>query len=71
MSREAVEKIFGRAVVDPRFRKQLESDPTAALASYDLADQEREALVKFDMREFNRSIGHLDPRISMTVKPDG
>jgi hypothetical protein len=45
MSQETLIRIIQRASTDATFRGQLQRDPTAALAEYDLNDEERAALM--------------------------
>jgi hypothetical protein len=48
MSREALEAIIGRAVIDVEFRLALFADPDSALAGYDLTEGELTALKTLD-----------------------
>ena len=55
MSREVLEKIIGRAAIDPRFRSRMLESPEMALEEYQLTEQQmaaikrisRDALEKF------------------------
>lgn len=42
---ETLQQIIERASIDATFRLQLQSDPTSALAGYDLLPDERAALM--------------------------
>ena len=64
MSPNIVQTVIRRAVADLEFRKTLLSDPSAALADYDLTEQERENLSKIDAKVFDSSIGDLEGRLS-------
>jgi hypothetical protein len=44
MSQENLTKVIERASTDAAFRSQLQSNPEAALASYDLTAEEKAAL---------------------------
>jgi hypothetical protein len=48
MSHETLIRVIQRASRDATFRGQLRRDPTAALAEYDLSDDERAALLPGD-----------------------
>jgi hypothetical protein len=69
MSREAVEAIIGKAVVDSRFREALFADPEEALAGYELTEEEVVALKAIGAEEIESFAGALDERISKVVHP--
>ncbi len=48
MSREALEAVIGRAVIDARFCLALFADPDATLAGYELTEGELAALKTLD-----------------------
>jgi hypothetical protein len=48
MSREALEAVIGRAVMDAEFRLALFADPDAALAPYELGAGEAAAIKMMD-----------------------
>jgi hypothetical protein len=50
VSREAMEEILNRSLLDEDFRAALQDNPESVLESFDLSDDERAALVsgKFD-----------------------
>jgi hypothetical protein len=48
MSREALEAVIGRAIMDAEFRLALFADPDAALAPYELSEGEVAALKMLD-----------------------
>lgn len=62
MSATAVEKVITRAVKDEAFRTQLFSEPTAALAGYDLTDAEIETLSSLNEDNFDSFAGDLGGR---------
>ena len=64
MSPNVVQTIIRRAVADLEFRNALVSNPNAALADYDLTEQERENLCKIDAKVFDGSAGDLEGRLS-------
>ena len=64
MSQKSVEQIIGRLVLDKDFRAQLAADRTAALAPFDLTDDERSALANMNLEEFNQGLARLDERVS-------
>jgi hypothetical protein len=64
MSKEAVQNLIGRAVMDEEFRKLLFSDPEKALEGYDLTPQEKKLLLSLDPEEVADFAGKLDERIT-------
>jgi len=64
MSKEAVEAIIGKAVVDSEFREALFADPDEALTGYDLTQEEVAALKAIDAETMESFAGTLDERIS-------
>lgn len=64
MSAEDVKHIIGRAVLEAEYRELLFSDPDAALEGYDLTEEEREALKKFERGAFDELAGELEERMS-------
>lgn len=64
MSKEALEKLFGKAVTDSNFRKELLSNPDKALAGYDLTEDEIKAIKAMDKDSMTKFAGGLDERIS-------
>ena len=71
MSKEAVEAIIGKAVVDSQFREALFADPERALAGYDLTGEEVAALKAIDAEEIESFAGALDERISKALIASG
>ncbi|MDP8262331.1 MAG: Franean1_4349 family RiPP [Candidatus Ancaeobacter aquaticus] len=64
MSKQGMEKIFGKAVTDEVFRGQLLSDPDSALAGSDLSEDEIQAIKAMDKESIEKFVGGLDERIS-------
>ena len=69
MSTTNVQVIIRKAVADPAFLALLVSDPTTALAEYDLTPDERERLSKLDASVFDGSAPDLEDRISRAFAP--
>jgi hypothetical protein len=60
MSREALETVIGRAVIDAEFRLALFADPDAALADFELTAGEATAIKMLDAESldaFAKSVG--------------
>ena len=53
MARQDLERLIGRAVLDPKFRESLFADPEKAIreAGFDLSDEEMAALKKIDPQQ--------------------
>ncbi|NIV33904.1 MAG: hypothetical protein GWN58_32000 [Anaerolineae bacterium] len=53
MARQDIERLIGRAVLDPEFRERLFADPEKAIreAEFDLSDEEMAALKKIDPQQ--------------------
>jgi hypothetical protein len=64
MTKEAVEAIIGKAVLDSQFREALFANPEEALAEYDLTEEEIAALRAIDFETMESFAGTLDERIS-------
>jgi hypothetical protein len=64
MSKETLEQIIGRLVMDKEFRQQLRADRARALAAYQLTDEERAALDGLDLTEVASAASLLDERVS-------
>ncbi|HLH22548.1 MAG TPA: Os1348 family NHLP clan protein [Chloroflexota bacterium] len=67
MSREALMQAVERASTDAAFRSQLQRDPDAALAGYDLTPEERAAL-RADDSEQLAALG-VDARVTKQSSP--
>jgi hypothetical protein len=64
MSKEAVESVIGKAVLDAAFRKLLLADPEKALAGFDLTDTEKAGLKSIDSETLDSLGSTLDTRSS-------
>jgi hypothetical protein len=64
MSKEAVEAIIGKAVLDSEFREALFANPEGVLAGYDLTEEEVAGLRAIDFETLESFAGTLDERIS-------
>ena len=64
MSKEAVEAIVGRAVIDDAFRETLLLHPDRALAGYDLDEGDLDVLRETGAESLEAFAGSLDERIS-------
>ena len=53
MARQDLERLIGRAVLDPKFRESLFADPEKAIreAGFDLSDEEMDALKRIDPQQ--------------------
>ena len=53
MARKDLERLIGRAVLDPKFRESLFADPENAIreAGFDLSDEEMAALKAIDPQQ--------------------
>ena len=58
MAREDLERLIGRAVLDPKFRERLFSDPEKAIreAGFDLSDEEMAGLKRIDPQQAREAI---------------
>ncbi len=66
MPSEAFQQLIERAVTDEAFASRLQSDRDAALADYELTEDERQALLSGDPEKLS-ALG-LDERITKTYK---
>ena len=64
MSQAAVEQVVGKLVLDRKFRQQMASNMSQALAGYDLTEGEREGFKGIDLDDFHQSVTGLDERVS-------
>jgi hypothetical protein len=67
MSKEAVEAIIGKAVLDSEWREQLFANPEEVLGGYDLTEEEMAALKAIDAETLESFAGTLDERISKAM----
>ncbi len=71
MSKEAVESVIGKAVLDSEFREALFASPEEALAGYDLTEEEVAGLKTIDAETMETLAGTLDERISKATNMMG
>ena len=64
MSKESVESVIGKAMLDTEFRELLLSDPDQALSVFDLTDAEKVALKSMDAETMDALANTLDARVS-------
>jgi hypothetical protein len=64
MSKEALQAVIGKAVLDSEFREALFADPNQALEGYELTEEEVAALKAIDAETMESFAGSLDERIS-------
>jgi hypothetical protein len=64
MSKEALQAVIGKAVLDSEFREALFADPDQALEGYELTEEEVAALKAIDAETMESFAGSLDERIS-------
>jgi 23S rRNA maturation mini-RNase III len=68
MSKEAVEAVVGKAMLDAEFRSSLLKDPEAALAVFDLTEEEKAGLKKMDDEILGALVNALDERKSKVLR---
>jgi hypothetical protein len=68
MSKEAVESVIGKAMLDAEFRKALFADPEKALAGLDLTETEKAQLKGLDAETLTTMSRTLDARVSKTFR---
>ncbi len=64
MSKENVQTIIVRAILETEYRKLLFSDSGKALEGYELTGEETEALKSLDPEKFDVAANQLEERIS-------
>lgn len=64
MSLESLQRIIGRAVMEPEYREKLFNDPEAALEGYELSEKEKTALKSMERETFDEVASELEERIS-------
>ena len=70
MSREALEAVIGRAVIDEEFRLALFADPDATLAGYELTECELAALRTLDAENLDAFAGGPGSRVIKMLEAD-
>jgi hypothetical protein len=71
VSREALEAVIGRALLDCEYRYALFADPEGALAGYDLTAAERAALRSVDAENLDACASGVGARIRRTLNQAG
>ncbi len=66
MSKENVQTIIGRAILEAEYRKLLFSDPGKALEGYELTEDETQGLKNLDPEKFDLVANQVEERISKT-----
>ena len=58
MARQDLERLIGRAILDPKFRERLFADPEKAIreADFDLSDEEMAGLKRIDPQQARETI---------------
>ena len=64
MSKENVEQIIGKAVVDGEYRELLLSEPDKALEGYELTEEESTALKGIEREKLDAVVTEIEERIS-------
>ncbi len=64
MSKEAIESIIGKAILDAEFRKVLLEEPEKALAGYDLTETEKAQLKGLESETLDLMSTTLEMRVS-------
>jgi hypothetical protein len=64
MSKQTLETILGRCVMDADYRVLLFADPDLALAGYDLTKEERAALLAIDAETLDAFAERLGEHLS-------
>jgi hypothetical protein len=69
MSKEAMETIVGKAVLDTEFREALFANPDEVLAGYDLSEEEVGALKALDAEHISKVTPALGPAAAEYKSP--
>ena len=64
MSKENVEQIIGKAVIDGDYRELLFSEPDKALEGYELTEEESTALKGIEREKLDEVVSEIEERIS-------
>ena len=64
MTKEAVEAVIGKAMLDPEFSQALLADPDRALAPFDLTEAEKASLKSIDGETIDALAHTLDTRVA-------
>jgi hypothetical protein len=69
VSREALQTVVGRAMMDGPFRRALFADPEAALTGYELRDEEVAALKRVDAESLDACARIIGRRLAFSFPP--
>jgi hypothetical protein len=69
MSRQALEAIVGRAILDAEFRLAFFANPDAAVLGYELSEEEMAALKRLDAENLDACGDSLGRRVAMNAPP--
>ncbi len=70
MSKEAIESVIGKIVLDAEFREAFAASPDQALTGFDLTETEKASLKSMDVETMDALAHTLDERISKrALKP--
>ncbi len=64
MSKENVQTIIGRAILEPDFRTLLFTEPAKALEGSELTAEETSSLKNLNRENFDQAAGEVEERIS-------
>jgi len=67
MTKEAVEAVIGKAMLDPEFSMALLADPDQALAPFDLTEAEKASLKSIDGETMDTLAHVLDTRVAKVL----
>ena len=70
MSRQALEAIIGRAILDEEFRLALFADPEVALVEYELTEDELAALKSVDAEGLDACVRSIGRRVELVLPAD-
>ena len=69
MSKQAMEAILGRTMLDDSYRHQFFADPIRALAGYELTKEERAALLSVDAETLDAFAERLGVQLGKRAGP--
>ena len=69
MSKQAMEAIVGRSLLDPDYRDLFFADPNQALATYELTKEERAALLSIDAETLDAFAERLGVQLGKRAGP--
>ena len=69
MSKQVMEAIVGRSLLDPDYRDLFFADPNQALATYELTKEERAALLSIDAETLDAFAERLGVQLGKRAGP--